>query len=209
VGAFGWFSRYELYVWSAALLTALVVFRGSLRRFAAATGPLTFLVAASGVALAIGFPYVYTTLKTPLGSNNIYEQHYQMHRFATEFYDGPVAVTDLGWVSFRNDRYVLDLWGLALASAADARRQGGVAYMGELARERDVELAMLYGEWYPELPEGWMPVAEMGLGKRLLTPAAAVVTFYALDPAEAPRIRGLLRDFAPTLPRGVPFTILD
>jgi hypothetical protein len=40
-----------------------------------------------------------------------------VHRFAVE-YSEPVAVIDLGWVTYRNDEYVLDLWGLALKPRA-------------------------------------------------------------------------------------------
>jgi hypothetical protein len=166
------------------------------------------VVSAAGLAFAVGYPYIYTTLKTPLGSNNIYEQQYQMHRFATEFYDGPVAVTDLGWVSFRNDHYVLDLFGLAHRSAVEARLRGDRAYMDDLTRQYDVHLAMLYGVWYPDLPERWRPVAELRLGRQRLTPAESVVTFYALDAAAEPRIRSLLREFSETLPPGVGFSIL-
>jgi hypothetical protein len=203
MGPFGSLERYELYVWSAALLTGLLVFRVPLRRLVAATPPLPLLVGASGVTLALAFPYVHATLKTPLGSNNIFEQHVQMHRFVTEFYDGPVAVIDLGRVSFRNDRYVLDLWGLGLRRAAEARIRGDESYMVELVREYDVDLAMLYGAWYPDPPAGWTAVGDMRLGKARLTPAEDRVTFYALSAEAEPRIRSLLEDFRATLPRGV------
>jgi hypothetical protein len=208
VGPFGWFNRYEVYIWSAALLTAIVLLQKTLRSLAASRRPLAVMVGAASLAFAVGYPYIYTTLKTPIGSNNIYEQQYQMHRFATEFYDGPVAVTDLGWVSFRNDHYVLDLFGLAHRSAVEARLRGDQTYMEELTRQYDIHLAMLYGAWYPDLPERWRPVAELRLGRQMLTPAAAVVTFYALDAAAEPRIRSLLREFGETLPPGVGFSIL-
>lgn len=207
VGPFGYFERYELYIGSAALLTSLIVFGPQLRALAARTPPLPLALAAAATTVAIAFPYLYVTLKTPLGSNNIYEQQYQMHRFATEFHDGPVAVTDLGWVAFRNDDYVLDLWGLAFPRAAELRLQGDDAYMGDLAREFDADLAMLYGAWYPELPEGWTALAEMELGKPRFTPAESVVAFYSLDAASEPGIREKLREFGATLPRGVRFTI--
>jgi hypothetical protein len=208
VGRFDWFSRYELYIWTAALLTGIILFQAALRRLAAATRLLPLAAGAATLSFVIGFPYIYTTLKTPLGSNNIFEQHYQMHRFATEYYDGAIAVTDLGWASFRNDHYVLDLWGLAMRRAAEARLSGDESYMDDLAREYDIGLAMLYGAWYPNLPERWKAVAEMRLGKRMLTPAADAVTFYVLDPAVEPRIRDQLRAFGRTLPQGVDLRIL-
>ena len=202
VGPFGYFERYELYIWSAAILTSLVVFGPQLRALATRTPSLALALGASAVTVAIAFPYLYVTLKTPLGSNNIYEQQYQMHRFATEFHDGPVAVTDLGWVAFRNDDYVLDLWGLSYPRAAELRLQGDDAYMGDLVRELDVGVAMLYGAWYSELPEGWTALAEMELGKPRFTPAESRVTFYSLDPANEPRVRESLRNSARRYPAG-------
>lgn len=207
VGPFGWFNRYEVYMWSAALLTAIVLFQAPLRKVALSSRPFPLLVGALGLALALGYPYIYTTLKSPLGSNNIYEQQYQMHRFVTEFYQGPVAVTDLGWVSFRNDHYVLDLFGLAHPRAMEARLRGDDSYMDELTREYDIDFAMLYGVWYPDLPERWRPVGELRLEKQRLTPAESVVTFYSLDPAAEPQLRSLLREFGETLPPGVGFSI--
>jgi hypothetical protein len=209
VGGFGWFDRYELYIWSTALLSLIVVFAAALRRMIAAVRPLPLLAGAAGITLAIGHPYIYTTLKTPLGANNIFEQQYQMHRFATQYLRAPVAVTDLGWVAFRNDNYVLDLWGLAHRGAAEARTRGDESYMGELARAHDVQVAMLYGAWYARPPEGWHAVAEMRLSRQRMTPAGDAVTFYVLDAREEPRIRRLLAEFGATLPRRVPFRMLD
>lgn len=207
-GRFGWFGRYELYAWSTALLTAIVVFRGPLQRFVKSRSLLTILVVASGLTAAIGRSYIDTTLRTPLGANNIYEQQYQMHRFATAYYGEPVAVNDLGWVSFRNDAYVLDLHGLANRRAAEAFGRGDPSYMELLAREYDVRVAMLHRSWFPKLPEGWKPVAEMRLGKRRVTTAGSLVTFYALDPAVERRVRSILPEFRATLPPGVELTIL-
>jgi hypothetical protein len=209
VGGFGWFDRYELYIWMTALLSLIVVFARPLRRLIATTRMPLLLAGAAGITLAIAYPYIYTTLKTPLGSNNIYEQQYQMHRFVTQYYRGPVAVTDLGWVAFRNEQYVLDLWGLAHRRAAEARTRGDASYMSDLAREYDVKLAMLYDAWYTPAPEGWTPVAQMRLSRQKLTPAEDAVTFYVLDRGAEPRVRALLREFAATLPPEVRFTMLD
>ncbi|MDX1696293.1 MAG: hypothetical protein R3208_21185, partial [Ketobacteraceae bacterium] len=61
--------------------------------------------------LFAGAPYVVNLVTVPIASNNIYQQQYQMHRFAVEYYNKPLAVNDLGYVSYNNDNYVLDLWG--------------------------------------------------------------------------------------------------
>lgn len=209
VGSFGWFERYELYIWSATLLSTLLLFRAPLRRLIASLHPAPLLAGAATLTFVLGYPYIYTTLQSPLGSNNIYEQQYQMHRFATDYWDAPVAITDLGWVAFRNDRYVLDLWGLAHRGAAEARRRGDDAYAGELARAHDVGLAMVYGDWYTPPPPGWRPLADMHLSRRLLTAAGAPVTFYSLHPDEDARLRHLLLEFGATLPPGVELSMRD
>jgi hypothetical protein len=208
VGPFGHFERYELYIWTASILTAVILLRSPIRRLASTPLPVV-LVGLSTLTVALGLPYIWTTAKSSLGSNNIFEQQYQMHRFATQFYQGPVAVEDLGWVSFRNDEYVLDLWGLANRRAARARVAGRPGFRTELAQEHGVELAMLYTAWYPDPPDGWTAVAELALGKRKITPAEDPVTFFVLQESAIPRVRRLLHEFGNTLPPGVALRMLE
>ena len=210
VGGFGWFERYEVYMVSAALLACLLVYRAPVRRLIDSTRVLPLLVVSGALTWVFALPYIYAVRLTHLGANNIYEQQYQMHRFATEYYDGPVAVTDLGWVSFRNDNYVLDLWGLANRGAAEARLSGDDSFVERLTRAYEVDLAMLYGSWYPDPPvPGWTAVAEMRLGRMRITPAEAAVTFFVVEPDSVARVVALLREFETTLPAGMEMTIFE
>jgi hypothetical protein len=209
-GRFGWFARYEIYVWSAILLTVMYVYRERLVAFISGRSPIFPLTLGAFALLTLGQNYLIPSIQTPIGSNNIYEQHYQMHRFATEFVRGPVAVNDIGFVSYRNDNYVLDLYGLSSGEALRLRRSAtSVEWMDALAKEHHVQAAMLYELWFPKVPRTWIPLARMYLGKANLTPASDVVTIYALDPAAADRIRPQLRLFSRTLPAEVAVDLLQ
>lgn len=227
-GQFGWWERYEVYMLAFTALLALYLTRAWFARVYQ-RGMLALLAVLAALSLLLGAPYYRCTVRTPLAAANIYEQQYQMHRFAVDFLDAPVGVNDLGFVSFRNPNYVLDLWGLASAEALQRRTRAALAagadlrpgalnlagvwggdWMDELAREHDVGVVMIYDEWFfggwngkHSLPEGWTEVAELHLGHEWVVAGDDTVSFYVLDPQEVERVRGLLADFKATLPEGV------
>ena len=110
-GSYGWYHRYECYIF-AALLYGICMLSGEalVRTSGRWSNASTTALGLFGVV--ISFPYLASLLTIPVAANNIYEQQFQMHRFATGWWKKPIAVNDLGWVAFRNDAYVLDLWGL-------------------------------------------------------------------------------------------------
>ena len=227
-GQFGWWERYEVYMLAFTALLALYLTRAWFARVFE-RGILAILAVLAALSLLLGAPYYACAVRTPLAAANIYEQQYQMHRFAVDFLDAPVGVNDLGWVSFRNPNYVLDLWGLASAEALHSRTQAALAagadlrpgalnlagvwggdWMDELAREHGVGVVMIYDEWFfggwngkNSLPEGWTEVAKLHLGHEWVVAGEDTVSFYVLDSQEAERIRGLLAAFRETLPPGV------
>jgi len=208
-GRFGWFERYEIYAWTVGILAVLFGYRSFLVSLLVRVRPARILAVSSLILMVVAFPYLYSLLKIPLAAGNTYEQHYQMHRFVTEFYRKPVAAHDVGWVSYRNPAYVLDLWGLSSKRALESRlRGGGTAWMDELARDHDVKVAMLYRYWFPAVPESWTAVAELNLRSARITAAHDVVTFYVLDEASVPAVRALLEDFRKSLPPGVRLDLL-
>jgi hypothetical protein len=210
VGTFGWYSRYEIYIWTTVVLTLLYLFGEQLVRRLDGV-PLPQVVAGLSLcAVAVGLPYASTLITTPLASRDIYDQQYQMHRFITEYWRGPVAVNDLGWTSYRNDDYVLDLWGLASGEALKALREdANPDWMDMLARRRGVRLAMIHHDAFEELPKGWIPFGELRLEAIQITPISNTVTFYALAPEALGRARALALDFQKTLPRGAAFVLYN
>jgi hypothetical protein len=205
-GKFGWPERYEIYAVLTTLMLASYLAKEAIRRVLSAPGGRA-LVLLGGSALLIvgGSRYARATMLAPLGANNIYEQQYQMHRFLTEFHQGPACVNDLGWTSYRNDFEVVDLWGLGSERArALHQRDAGPKGYEDLARERGADLAIIYTDVLADnLPPGWVSLATMHLSRRLVTPASDRVDFYATDPARVQPLREELRAFAPTLPPGV------
>lgn len=155
-------------------------------------------------------PTIGPTLLTPLAAANIWEQHYHMHRFVTEFHDGPVAVNDLGWVSYRNDDYVLDLWGLGSRDAGIHRLANTPGWMAALADRKDVALAMIYESWYGDaIPAEWLLLGRLRLGGTRVTAADDAVAFFAVNRAAASRLARQVVSFAETLPPGVGFELTE
>jgi hypothetical protein len=206
-GAFGWFSRYEIYMWAASLVTLFVVFAGPIARYFTGRTWRWSSVVLAIFSFVVSFRYILTTVWTPRASNNIYTQQYQMHRFAATFYRGPVAVNDLGWVAYRNDNYVLDLWGLSSETARSEREQSsGSGWLDVLMRQQDVKLAMIYDDWLPEHPPTWRRLGELKLLRSRFTPASSEVAFYATDDSTFAEARKLLDRFRATLPPGAAFS---
>ena len=203
-GRFGWFSRYEIYIMSAVAAALLYVWRRPFGRLVAARSPWPTLALVAAIAAA-GWPYLRTTALTPIASNEVYHQQWQMHRFATEFLRGPAAVNDLGLLSYRNPHYVLDIWGLGLEEIRRANASGiaRTEIIDRLVRERGVQVAMIYAHWFPDvLPASWLAVAKLNLGHRAYAVDTATVTFFATSPEAVGEVRALLERFAATLPPG-------
>lgn len=201
-GRFGTLGRYETYLNVYMVLMAAYTLRAPLRRVLDRRLGLVLVAAALlTVFLRQGPGNLYWTAQA---ANNVYEQQYQMHRFATEFYPDPVAVNDLGYVSYRNDRHVLDLWGLGNETARRLRKARAEGWMAPLAAEHGATLAMIYERWFgAQIPPTWRRVARMSLGGPRISPAEDTVAFYATTDAACAPLLERLAAFGPTLPPGV------
>ena len=202
-GAYGWYHRYECYIYAASLYGIFLLIGDSASRLSKKwTHAHSATVALFG--LLISFPSTAALLTLPVASNNIYDQQFQMHRFVTEWWKKPLAVNDLGWVSFQNDQYILDLWGLASQEALEARmKRRDLSWMDDVARKRGVGLAIVYESWVPARAIGWIKVGEMHLSRARVTPASSKVSFFATSVATVEEIDQKLQDFKKTLPAGV------
>lgn len=134
IGRTGWYNRYEIYMGTFALMIVLYLAWPYLQRSVHDRRWLRAapVVPALLVVLYTSAPYVRDLFTLPVAANNVYEQHYQMHRFAADFYAKPVAVNDLGLVSYQNPNYVLDLWGLGSLEALN-RRLGNDNYLQQMS----------------------------------------------------------------------------
>jgi hypothetical protein len=209
-GRFGWLYRYEDYLMVGATLIGVYLSREvignalSNKKKRTIATCLTFL----GL-LMLCLPYVKSTWRVPLEANNIYEQQFQMHRFVNDFYHAPVAVNDLGLVSYHNPNFVLDLAGLASEKARILQMSGADsdAYR-ELVARNEVHLVMIYDDWFPDdLSATWVKVASMDISRQRASSAEAEVQFYATDVATASKVRPELQAFSKVLPPRVRLTI--
>jgi hypothetical protein len=195
-GRFGWADRYEIYVLGFALFILLYLYQPWLSR----KSPWLW----SSVLAVLILPYALNWLFTPLGCNNIYQQHQQMARFSRDYVRAPIAVNDLGCVAFTSDHYVLDLWGLASPEVLRLKRQSHSSeWMDRLAQAHQVKVAMIYDSYFPHLPENWLCLAKLYLGNRRVTADQPMVSFYSVTPESVAELHDKLLAFAKTLPAGV------
>jgi len=139
---------------------------------------------------------------TPSASTTIYVQHYQMHRFATEFFPYPVALNDLGWMSYGNKAYILDLGGLASDTIRVIRQRGKWTpeLIRDLALQKGIVYAMIYRRWMPSIPSEWCLV---GVLKTFTTVAGDhLVSIYLINPAYRQQMEAALDKWEKTLPIG-------
>jgi len=209
-GPFGAWYRYEVYVLALAYFGALYAVEIVLasERGEAAARPVKFI--AIGAGLVFGWQFGEAALRTPAAAQNMYGQQYQMRRFVQDYYKMPVAVNDLGLVSYGNPKYVLDLWGLGSEEVRlmKLKRQYGVDQIASLVDHREVKLIMIYDHWYPQkIPAKWIKLAELDTPQ--VTAGGETVSFYATPDADRPRIVEQLKKLQPTLPPQDSLRILD
>jgi hypothetical protein len=193
-GRWGWFGRYEVYWLVFVGVFALHACRSCMRE-----RHMTALFAMLPVAFAT---LVNSTLSVPLASAAIYNQQYSTSMIVRDLHE-PVAINDLGLVALYGDQYILDLWGLGSIQALNYRKtETGVDWMSSLMKEKDVHYAIVYAEWFPEIPGNWIEVAEMRLTIPKASTASKSVFYYATDDASAKKLKAVMERFRDQTPRG-------
>jgi len=210
-GQFGRFYRYEVYILVGAVLIGVYLMQKTIRGVLGHSGDrrLVLVLAATFCFLLATASYIQAITLVPIAANNIFEQQFQMHRFVKDFYRAPVAVNDLGLVSYRNPYFVLDLGGLASRKARimDLSKPDPTAY-DALLRSSGVHLAIIYDEIFVgRIPGDWQKIGTMDLSRPAVSSAESDLQFYATDPATAIKARIELANFQKTLPSGVKLVI--
>jgi hypothetical protein len=206
VGKYGWYDRYECYL-NGFLLALTLQSTTQILRWPVQNRIFSGAVALAAILTVVpALRYLNRAKQVPVDARDIAIQQLQMHRFAVDDWKQPIAVNDLGWVSWRNDSYVLDLWGLASSEAIKRRLiSPDGEWMDDLCRRHQVRLCMIYQNWFPKLPTGWFRVATL---HRPPTDDRATVAIFATDPAAVPLVQSLLTRFKPQLPRDA-WLVLD
>ena len=194
IGRFNWFHRYEVYVVFFCAMVVLYVVHERPR------GVLGWYVLG---LLGCSYLYVQAFHDVPRSAGDVYREEFQMHRFATEFYTGNVAVNDLGWVSYhrRPGTYILDLWGLGSVEAA-RQHDKSTAWLDAVTRAHHVDLVMNYALWFAPPPPDWTLLGEVCLNQMPVALGDPCVNYYATNAAAVPALQAEFHNFAATLPPG-------
>jgi len=199
VGRYGWFGRYEVYAVATLLAATLLILPRQSR-----SAPALVLALLAG----LGWGYLPVTRQTPAAAQSVFEQHYQMHRFATEFFPYPVAVNDLGWVAYDNNIRVLDLWGLGSEIARQVTRHGGRTADTLRALTEGVRYAMIYDIAFADaIPPEWCRIAQLTTSRVIA--ASDEVAVYLIDRSQEDSLRTALAAFEPGLPPGARLTLSE
>jgi hypothetical protein len=213
----GWFYRYEAYLVALGLVVVACQVTDWMPReiaFVASVGRVfPRKVATAALVALLLYPLAVRGAGalwfTPQATNNIFEQQYQMGIFVRQYYQGSaVALNDIGAVNYLADIHCLDLWGLASLAVTTKRSRG--SYHTEdidiLARQAGIRSAIVYDPWYVGpiggLPRSWVNVGRWTIPNNVVV-GDSTVSFYAVDPSEAPALIEHLRNFRDRLPPDV------
>lgn len=203
LGQVGWMSRYEPYILAITLGGATW-----LAGRAYARAPWAMMVVVIGATI-LSYYYVTRVARDHvIQAKAVDIRQMQIARLAKEVLGAPVAVNDLGAVSWQNPKYVLDLWGLASAEALDLRRRATApGWADAMVARHQIDLAVIFPEWYLQFPgTGWVRLGQIGYSDAARPPNfQPPLTLYATSPEAAARLRPALAAWAEDLPAGAAF----
>jgi hypothetical protein len=134
---------------------------------------------------------------------NIFDQQYQMAAFLHRNYNRvPVALNDIGAVSYLSDGSNLDLVGLSSLEMTRARLEDHLtlSFLTSLMKKKGVKIAVVYNSWFPpEILNQWSPVAAWTMKDNVIC-AGNTVTFYAVDSSIGRDLKSNLQAYQKSLP---------
>lgn len=210
IGRNGWGNRHETYVIVLSMMAFFVAVRPLLQS-QNRLGRVGALLAAGVLLLPLTHFARQTITFGPLSMRNIYDQQWQMARFARDYVQAPVAVNDIGLPSYRNDNIILDLWGLASDPALKAwAARAPRGWINDLAKANNADLAMVYESWIlPGVGPGWTKIGYLKLRGMRYSAAGQWVTFFATNHAAVPHLQAMMRAFRKSLPDPLMLDILN
>jgi hypothetical protein len=207
------FYRYEAYLVAFGGVAVALVAAEAARR---ERRPLLFTLPSAAIVAVLAIPLAIRAIsaatETPLAMRNVFEQQYQMGLLFRDEYAGvPIAINDIGAVGWMSSSPILDVYGLASQQVADLKRHKAwtSAALERLAFDRGVRAAGIYERVLaPLIPTTWILVGEWRIRDNVAV-SEDTVGFYAPTPADVPRLRSALDDFAPRLPSAVTYRALS
>ena len=199
-----WFYRYEAYVYAGTILAVVLAFHerfgawltpGKAWRTWVRPGAALLLIAAPLGHGLKGLPNI------PRSSRCIYEYEVQVARFLDRYYPGEsVVLGEIGAPNYFADVRAFDYEGLGSIESAHVLIRSGRLKpedLARMARERNAKIAFGHVDVWNEmgsLPEEWVFVGEWDAHDTWRKDWTE--RFYAIDPAEADRLRRSLKEFS-------------
>lgn len=202
-GSSVWFYRYEIYIWLVSILSLTFLFNSYILKFVSNLSTGKIILVLFLFSTIIFYRNYHITFAVPFASNNIYLQQFQMRKLLTEYYKQPVAVNDIGYVSYKNDIYILDLWGLSNYKASEKRFTANG--LSEMVSDNDINLVMVYKKEFGQIPGDWIELGVLELEVDRVSAASENVNFFVTDPVHLSEIRNKTKEWEKTLPKGVKF----
>jgi hypothetical protein len=151
-----------------------------------------------------------STYKTPHAMADIYRQQIQMAEFFRTYYpNAPIAINDIGAISFYGDPHITDIYGLGSTRITRIRtkdpNKAGNITPGVLSilKKNNVEVAAVYDSWYGlregNIPPDWIKVGAWRVPE-LTSLGSDTVSFYGMGKENAARLQTNLAEFHAKLP---------
>ena len=153
------------------------------------------------------------TRLSPIASQEVYLQQYQLAALTRAWPGESVVINDLGLVALVGSVRPVDFIGLGTIEFARLRRAGltSSTRLDATARRAGAVAAIAYPHWLDVYgggqPSSWIPVAELAM-PATQTIGGPLVRLYAIDPTWVDRLQADARAWARTLPVGVTLTVL-
>jgi hypothetical protein len=144
--------------------------------------------------------------EVPLGSIWTHDQQYQMGQFVHQYYDqDPLAFNDIGAVSYFSEGKKLDVLGLGNNEIARHRRNhmNTPAYLDSIGKQKEIKIAIIYEPRFRSIARKWQKVASWDIPFPNPINFYDSVTFYAVNPSDAPTLMSNLKKYEPSLPKEI------
>lgn len=214
-GKIGWFFRYEAYLIALGIFTIAVSGHRFMSKLNLAlqniptiqTGPKRSRLYALGLIVLFITPLAargaLSIVWTPIASNNIYNQHYQMALFLDRFYTGEVVMmNDIGYANYLTDIVCIDKWGIGTLDVGKLWVNGSISSetIRTVANNYGVKIAIIYLDGI--VPDEWEVVGYWTIRDNVVA-YNSTVAFLAVMPSERDRLIDNLIQFSSLLPADV------
>ena len=147
----------------------------------------------------------------PVASKNIFDQQIQLADFLHQYYrNSKVIANDIGAITYFNNIYLLDTYGLGSIEVAKLRKNDHgkftdnkelQKYIYDTAKNQNFELALVFDEWV-KMPDYFTKVGTLTIRDNYMS-GGTTVSFYSVKKEDTGLLRKHLAEFAKKVPKDV------